>query len=50
MNKDDLAFSGSLASKTPEIYLNIDDLKDGKYVIHVTLREKIIRTIQFEKK
>lgn len=50
MKKDDLAFSGSLASKTPEIYLNVDHLKDGSYIIHVTLRDKIIRTIKFEKK
>jgi len=50
MKKDSPSFKGELGNLVPEIYLSIDHLKKGRYVIHLTNREKVIKTINILKK
>ncbi len=49
MKKDTPTFIGNLGIEVPEIYLGVDHLKKGNYVIHITDKDKIIRTIEFLK-
>ncbi|MBT8261271.1 MAG: hypothetical protein KJO05_00510 [Bacteroidia bacterium] len=43
-------FIGNVTSKYPEIYLAIDDLKDGYYIFHIIQNEKVIKSFEIEKK
>jgi hypothetical protein len=50
MAKSKGEFIGYVSSKHPEIFLAIDDLKDGYYMFHIIQNEKVIKSFEIEKK
>ena len=50
MVKNKGEFIGNISSDYPEIFLAIDDLKDGYYVFHIIQNEKVIKSFEIEKK
>ncbi|MEL6810555.1 MAG: hypothetical protein AAFP76_04415 [Bacteroidota bacterium] len=49
MKKDSPTFKGELGITTPEIYLSIDHLKKGVYIIHITIKDRVIETVRVTK-
>jgi len=50
MAKNKGEFFGYVTSEHPEIYLAIDELKDGNYIFHIVQNDKVIKTFRIEKK
>jgi hypothetical protein len=51
MPKNPKKYQGDLpAIPSRQIYLNIDHLEKGEYLVKITLRNKIIKHITFQKK
>jgi len=41
--------NGDPEDKTSRIYINVDHLKQGEYQLHLMCKDKVIKTISFNK-